>query len=274
MKIKSILACTILSLCSQVQAQDTFHSSRPLLPQPSECITLRILNPSGVPFQEFLGQRQHWIEGTNGAEYVIQLSNSCSERLLALVSVDGLNVLNGQKAAFDQSGYVLAPYGKAQIRGWRKSMNESARFYFTYPSDSYASRTHRPDNLGVIGAAFFWEIPPPIHYEAAPSTSRFDSQTMGSSQSAARAESGKGFNALPATAAAAPSLGTGHGSVQYDSVTSTEFKRQRMPFHTQSVRYETHEGLLAQGIIRESDEPRTPPNAFPGNRSFVPDPPR
>ncbi|MBL7998181.1 MAG: hypothetical protein JNL32_06030, partial [Candidatus Kapabacteria bacterium] len=47
---------------------------------------------------------------------------------------------------FRQSGYVLDAGGSADIRGWRKSLDDVAQFTFTRLSDSYAARTGRPDN--------------------------------------------------------------------------------------------------------------------------------
>ena len=40
-------------------------------------------------------------------------------------------------------------------------LNEVAAFYFTQLPDSYAARTDRPDNVGVIGVAVFREYQPP-----------------------------------------------------------------------------------------------------------------
>ena len=107
----------------------------------------------------------HWhqglgyIVGTPGHEYRLTLRNRSGERLLAVVSVDGVNVVTGQTADPQQSGYVLAPGGSVEIRGWRKSLSQTAAFYFTDLADSYAARTGRPDNVGVIGVALFREKP-------------------------------------------------------------------------------------------------------------------
>jgi len=44
-----------------------------------------------------------------------------------------------------------------EVNGWRKSLEEVAAFYFTALPDSYAARTGRPQNVGVIGVAVFRE---------------------------------------------------------------------------------------------------------------------
>jgi len=92
----------------------------------------------------------HWHEGRAyvvgkpGNEYQIGLRSRRGEDLLAVVSVDGVNVMSGETAHVQQSGYVLSPWNRYDVRGWRKSMGEVAAFYFTSLGDSYAGRTGRP----------------------------------------------------------------------------------------------------------------------------------
>jgi len=92
-----------------------------------------------------------------GNEYAIRIRNCSDRRVLAVVSVDGVNVVTGETAAPEQSGYVIEPYGYVTIEGWRKSLERTAAFYFSDPGDAYATRTGRPDDLGVIGVALFRE---------------------------------------------------------------------------------------------------------------------
>src|SRR3546814_3906476 len=67
-------------------------------------------------------------------------SDVCSSDLL---SVDGVNAVTGEDADPSQAGYVLAPWQSTEIDGWRKSLDEVARFRFTDLPDSYAARTGR-----------------------------------------------------------------------------------------------------------------------------------
>ncbi|MGO4782125.1 hypothetical protein AB4084_42215, partial [Lysobacter sp. 2RAB21] len=60
-------------------------------------------------------------------------------------------------ASPSQAGYVLEAWQSTEINGWRKSMDDVAQFVFTDLPDSYAARTGRPDNVGVIGVAVFQE---------------------------------------------------------------------------------------------------------------------
>ena len=96
----------------------------------------------------------HWHEGKAyvvgkpGNEYQIGVRNRAGGDLLAVISVDGVNVVTGETASPDQTGYVFNRGGGYDIRGWRKSLTRTAAFYFTTLPDAYASRTGRPDNVG------------------------------------------------------------------------------------------------------------------------------
>jgi hypothetical protein len=127
---------------------------------------------------------EYWVAGTPGARYAIEIRNRLGERLLAVTSVDGVNVISGATAGFDQTGYVFSPGERYQITGWRKSDAEIAAFTFTDSSNSYAERTGRPANVGVIGLAIFRErqpqpiyTPPTIGQSPAePDPRRFDEE--------------------------------------------------------------------------------------------------
>ena len=103
-----------------------------------------------------------YVAGTPGERYAVRLANRSGGRLLAVLSVDGVNAVSGETAAAWQSGYVLGPWQSAEIRGWRKSLEDVAAFYFTALPDSYAARSGRPDNVGVIGVALFREFVEPL----------------------------------------------------------------------------------------------------------------
>ncbi len=105
----------------------------------------------------------HWfVAGRPGNEYQVTIRNRDRGDLLAVVSVDGVNVVSGETAAAAQSGYVIERGRPLSIAGWRKSLEKIAAFYFTDLGDSYAARTGRPDNVGVIGVALFRRKPEPL----------------------------------------------------------------------------------------------------------------
>jgi hypothetical protein len=87
---------------------------------------------------------EYWVAGKPGARYGIEIHNRLGERLLAVTSVDGVNVLSGETAAWNQTGYVIAGNERYQIAGWRKSNTDVAAFTFTSLPNSYAALTGRP----------------------------------------------------------------------------------------------------------------------------------
>ncbi len=119
-----------------------------------------------LPVYEKDGRK--WVVGTPGQEYAIRVCNTTGARVLAVMSVDGVNVVSGETASPSQSGYVLDAWQCADINGWRKNLASIAAFYFTELPDSYAARTGRPDNVGVIGVAFFRERPQPVAWKDMP----------------------------------------------------------------------------------------------------------
>jgi hypothetical protein len=184
-----------------------------------------------------------------------------------VLSVDGVNAVSGQTADAAQGGYVLGPWESAEIDGWRKSLDEVAQFVFTDLADAYATRTGRPDNVGVIGIAVFREAP--RLQPMAPPMLRDESR-------AAAAPSAKSATANEAadSGLAAQQIGTGHGDRQWAPVAQTGFERASdRPAQVQQLRYDDLDTLVARGIVRRpcGQPRRAGPRAFPGG--FVPDPP-
>lgn len=207
----------------------------------------------------------HWhdgkayVVGQPGNEYEVALRNRAGEDLLAVVSVDGVNVLSGETAHTRQGGYVMSRGERTSIRGWRKSLDEIAAFYFTSLGDSYAARTGRPANVGVIGVALFkrkYEMP------AAP---RDDVAPAPAARSAPR-ENSSGAEARPQ--AEAP-LGTGHGRREGSRIQWTQFERATdEPAEIVAIHYDSYRNLVAMGVL-QANVARRDPQPFPG---FVPDP--
>jgi hypothetical protein len=200
----------------------------------------------------------HWHEGRAyvvgkpGNEYQVTVRNRLREDVLAVVSVDGINVVSGETANPAQTGYVLSSQQAYDILGWRKSLAETAAFYFTALPDSYAARTGRPDNVGVIGVALFRKKRPPQPIaDAAPGT-----EARREAAGAASAERAK--------------IGTGHGRREASHVQHVAFERaSTSPAETLILYYDSYANLLARGVIRESVPVAPLPRPFPG---FVPDP--
>ena len=212
---------------------------------------------------------RHWIAGEPGHEYDLRIRNCTDVRVLAVISVDGVNVITGRSAAPSQSGYVLAPGEQLIVEGWRKSLQHTAAFVFTDPADSYAARTGRPDDVGVIGVALFRELRPkivaqePVTVLPAVPANRADRAAESSAKADGEEASGR----------RSASLGTGHGRTENSAAQWTHFERASDdPDETISIRYETRDTLAALGVLPR-DRPRDrDPEPFPAQLGFVPDP--
>ncbi len=214
-----------------------------------------------------------WVAGRPGSRYAIRLTNRSAGRVLVVLSVDGVNAVSGATADVGQTGYVLPPYQTYEITGWRKSLTEAAAFYFTALPDSYAARTGRPDNVGVIGAAVFTERRAALERDLEALRGALDHPELAQLHSDNRA---RDSTSAPAPAAKAHDeamraerLGTGHGEREYAPTTRTTFERaSERPAELIRLRYDSHANLVASGVLRPS--PRRPmPEPFP---AFVPDP--
>ena len=201
-----------------------------------------------------------YVVGKPGNEYQVSVRNRLREDLLTVISVDGVNVISGETADPSQTGYVLSPGQGYDIRGWRKSLAETAAFYFTSLGDSYAARTGRPDNVGAIGIAVFRKKAPPVAIAPAPSMSRREANADAGAAPRAQEES---------------RLGTGHGRRETSVVREVAFERATpTPAEMITLYYDSYRNLVARGVIRESQPPLAPlPQPFPASVRFAADPP-
>jgi hypothetical protein len=231
---------------------------------------------SGQELQAYYHRGEYWVAGRPGAHYAVQVRSQNGERLLAVTSVDGINVLTGETAAVDQRGYVFSPWEGYDIAGWRKSDSQIAAFTFTSIPKSYAARTGRAGNIGVIGVALFREVRPQAVEQ------EFSAQSPSPSPIAQReeraADAARSSNRVAGEAAAAkaqPSLGTGHGRSEYSRVYTVAFERaQSAPDEVVRIRYDSRDNLVALGVIRNAPPRPRSLDPFPGSAQlgYVPDP--
>lgn len=120
-------------------------------------ITVQIIS-GGKVLPTIIHQGQNYIPVPESGEYKIRLHNPSNQRKLVVLSVDGINVVEGKDAGYNGNGYVIPAWGTADIPGWRRSENEVAAFEFSEQKASYAAKTGRgTSNVGVIGVAVFDE---------------------------------------------------------------------------------------------------------------------
>jgi hypothetical protein len=258
---------------------------------------------SGTTLPAYAHDGKLYVAGAPGHRYGVRIVNRTNSRVLTVLSVDGVNAITGQTADPNQSGYVLGAYDSTEVDGWRKNMSEVAEFNFTALRDSYAARTGRPNNVGVIGVAVFREkqhyswrerdekiareapVPPAAaadtygyaRKDAAPPPATAAAQApAGAAAKSAPAET-RAYGGLADTEMQRPmpkpeeSLGTGHGEREWSSATYTNFERESSrPNETVSVWYDSYRNLVARGVIPAHRPIAVEPQPFPN--SFVPDP--
>lgn len=269
---------------------------------------------TGESLPVYTADGELYVPGRTSARYGLRIRNLRRERVLVVMAVDGVNVLTGQTAGWQQNGYVLGPLESGQVDGWRKTDREIAAFEFTAQSQSYAARTGRPLDVGVIGIAVFREQRA-VAPQRMPAPPRQAPWPEGAGQGAAqneRSELGASGDRRERSAQAAPApsmaaapeahreakadsgarstsgasgtdptarLGTGHGQREESVVGHTRFERAgTAPDEIIAVRYDSRANLVRSGVIPSDDTPDRPRPfpASPRNPQFgyVPDPPR
>jgi hypothetical protein len=209
---------------------------------------------------QYVQDGRRFVLGATGSRYLVRLVNPTGARVEAVVSVDGLDAIDGRPANLSKRGYIVPPYGDVTIDGWRTSLDTVAAFRFSSVRDSYAGRTGHDRNVGVIGVAFFRERPQPQVWrrriDEAPSARGGSgawppppaAQGAAPRKSAPSTSSADSAEA-PSIPSMRPGLGTEFGESHDSSVEEVEFERaDHNPSAIAEIRYDDREGLIARGI--------------------------
>jgi hypothetical protein len=253
---------------------------------------------TGQPARVWRHGGRLFVAGQPGARYSLRVANNTEGRVLVVMSVDGVNILTGETAGYDQSGYVFRPYESYDVSGWRKSDREVAAFTFAPLPQSYAARTGRPGDVGVIGIAAFKERVVAPAYRPRAERRREPSSEVSEvvvTGSRAGAPPPPATRAAPSARLAAPAppaarrqpsdevvtaerrsekLGTAHGAREWSAVTTVAFERATTyPQLVRRLEYDSYENLVASGVIRPAWGDGRRPRPFPSEGGYVPDPP-
>ncbi|HKQ59333.1 MAG TPA: hypothetical protein VJY35_15830 [Candidatus Eisenbacteria bacterium] len=226
---------------------------------------------------------RRYFQAFRGRNYALALTNNTGRRVGVLIAVDGLNVVNGQRSrlAADEAMYVLDPWERTTIRGWRTSLDQIRKFVFVDEERSYAERTGQANgDMGWIrvlafneqGRPWYDQIPGRINQNQRERKDddeyRFDEEMSRSgeskSQGAAPPPVAEGQNGLdrarPESASPNKSMyrgdspstqsvpGTGWGERGHDPVRRVWFVPERNATDHLVLRYEYASGLRALGI--------------------------
>lgn len=195
---------------------------------------------------------RRYVQAFAGRRYELVLRNPTDRRVAVVLSVDGLNVLSGDRSTLgaDEAMFVLAPRETATIPGWRTSLDEVRQFTFVDERRSYAERTGQANaDMGWIRVASFRERRPwweprreRIH------TFNGDAPSMGE----ASPPNAKGAPAPLARGEENSVPGTGWGERREDHVRTTTFIVDGDAVDRLNVRYEYASGLQALGVLPSS----------------------
>jgi hypothetical protein len=121
-------------------------------------VTMGVRDENGRFLTGYVSGSKNYVQGEAGTRYTILLRNRSPFRFEVILSVDGLDVLDGKDASFAKRGYVLDPRGELEVDGFRQSMDQVAAFRFGSVASSYSNQKHgETRNVGVIGVALFHE---------------------------------------------------------------------------------------------------------------------
>ena len=238
----------------------------------------------------------------------MRVSNPTNGRVEAVISVDGLDVIDGESADYrSKRGYIVPPHGNLVIDGFRVSTQAVAAFRFSSVANSYAGRKGKARNVGVVGVALFAEKaqpamiiprpqprPRPHHRPSYDKSRDLEGEDFSSSEPAptaapgpsrpssrvvtkGRSSAGKSYR--PERRQERPGLGTEFGERRHSAVNFTQFVRAHpnRPSAIAELRYNDAQGLQALGIRLRSEFPsqdelatRESANPFPGMRFAQP----
>lgn len=229
-------------------------------------VTMTLLTNNGNAITEYNKDGLVFVEGRKGSEYKIKVTNSTNSRVKAIISVDGLDIISGERAHDNSKGYVLEPYASVILDGWRISNEEVRKFIFTTGQKSYNAKTgNDTNNVGVIGLLAFKEVyvRSPIigynhlliggHYHNPYYTPLYDSWssepvTACASAMPMNASYSSNLGAAKGLTRSVPSVGTGMGDKATSKVTEVNYKFETVPFARMAIYYKHRKELLDMGI--------------------------
>jgi hypothetical protein len=277
-----IPALLVAGLCIAPSA-DAARSSRFELTADGRLVDVQVLvGGEATPLYMAQGRwDRRYVQALKGRNYALAVTNNTGRRIGVLIAVDGLNVVNGQRSrlAADEAMYVLDPWERSVIRGWRSSLNDVRKFVFVDEQRSYAERTGQANgDMGWIRVLAFNEAghtvydPPGRINGREPAREQDEERAYGERQKdgapapraeppvaqgapeaqeggEARKQDGANKSMARDDSPSAPSVpGTGWGERRWDPVRRVWFVPQRQATDHLVFRYEYTSGLRALGI--------------------------
>lgn len=121
---------------------------------------VQVIREDGEQLPTYGLRDRFYVQGNAGERYTIRVTNPTPNRVEAVVTVDGLDVIDGENGDLRKRGYVVPAYGDVRIEGFRTSQADVATFRFSSVGESYAGKKGKARNVGVIAVAIFEEQAP------------------------------------------------------------------------------------------------------------------
>ncbi len=214
------------------------------------------------------GSGRYYLEARAGGRYVVALANRTAERVGVVLSVDGLNAISGERDTGRGRMYVLDPWQRTTVQGWRTSLQEVRQFTFVDERRSYATRSGKAnEKMGWIEVAVYRErhaavqaTPYPYAEPRRPYPIE-EQENRGRAQAPAAPEASGARDAGEATArlesdAKRSYPGTGWGQRTHDPVVLVSFDPEAEPRERVTLRYEYRPALVALGVLPPRTSPR------------------
>lgn len=203
------------------------------------------------------GSGRLYFQASEGRTYALRLSNRSHERLGAVVIVDGLNAISGEREEIGRGRpgrlYVLAPWAEVEVRGWRTSLDQVRQFTFVDERSSYSARAGKANaRMGWVEVAVYRDRTPP-HVggwrRERPHSGAREDEGDAPAASAPSAEAGRSSGDAKSARGDRSYPGTGWGEAAWDPATEVRFDAAPHPVERIVLRYEYVPALRAMGIL-------------------------
>ena len=251
---------------------------------------------NGTPVKRYYDRSgQIWIEGRKSTSFTLRVKNNSYGRILGIVSVDGLNVIDGKHVPIEDSrGYVVNSNSSVNIPGWKINQDEVREFYFTINGhNSYVRKIGADErNIGVIAAAVYKEAVYLSYTYTNNTTSdvnwdftspRYETRSLGFGEfgeddtpyiqvfnMSSSVNQSSGYIRSEPISSKIEKVAVGSGARRDFKTHKTDFERGKLEGEV-IIYYDTWEGLKRRGVLRDDREYRDRPRPFPNSPDYCPD---
>lgn len=249
------------------------------------------LSETNKPLREYLDDQGNvFVEGRKKSAFYLEINNrhtTNNRKVKAIISIDGLSVVDGKPASDKSSGYIIEPLSNIVVKGWRTGINTVNEFFFDKMDNSYSkSMGYGKQNVGVIGVMFFreyddhysrgmgwinnslhisnepiWNGVPTIGTGLPIATNQIETSRSVPGDRRMKSISSS-FSVNYSDVKVSNSLGTGFGSeINSPSIKVGDIKFEETPFKIVTIYYDDRAGLEKRGIVL--DRKANLPNPFP-----------